>query len=350
MWPGQQPPGGENPQHQNPYQQPGYPQQPNPYQQPGHQQPGHQQPGYQQPNPYQQPTVSQYAVPGPPQPPQPPQENKKKTALVAIVAVAAVVATAAVTGVVVLRDDDGDRDGSDKGAGAASSAPPASASPSEPAKEPSPTADDNPRGGATARPTIAGWKVVVNPKHGTMFDVPPEWELQGAGVSTGFSDEKKGDGSPVVAMSATAHLKNKWCEADSNGDGKNETWRLASSGTKGGKGAKDTATAASNEAVNWVWAAYAQTEPKGVVRATTAKSYTTKSGLVGSVATATAVGTKKPTKCDTDGKAIAFSFKDAAGEIKSWVLYANTGVKEELPEATIQQVLSTVRLTNPSGS
>ncbi|MEU9605817.1 hypothetical protein [Streptomyces sp. NPDC048057] len=342
MWPGQQPPGGENPQHQNPYQQPGYPPQPNPYQQPG----------YQQPNPYQQPTVSQYAVPGPPQPPEPPQENKKKTTLVAIVAVVAVVATAAVTGVVVLRDDDGDNH-ADKGGAAAPSAPPASAFPSEPSQPtqaPSPSADDNPRGGVTAQPTVAGWKVVVNPKHGTLFDVPPEWELLGAGVSTGFSDEKKGDGSPVVAMSAPAHLKSKWCEADGNGDGKNETWRLASAGTKGGKGAKDTATAASNEAVNWVWAAYAQTEPKGVVRATTAKAYTTRSGLVGSVATATAVGTKKPTKCDTDGKSIAFSFKDAAGEIKSWVLYANTGVKDELPEATIQQVLSTVRLAKPTGS
>lgn len=336
MWPGQQPPGGEqNPQDQNPYQQPGY-------QQPGYQQPNpYQQPGYQQPNPYQQPTAPQYAVPGqPPGGPRPPQDDRKKTTIVAIVAATAVVATAVITGVVVLKDDD--KDTSDEGSKVSASKTPTE---SDKSAETSPSPTENPRGGDNSKPLIAGWKVVTNPKHGTQFDVPPEWELAGSGMSTGFEDEKKGDGSPVVAMSAPAHYKSKWCEFDSDKDGKLEDWGLSTTGTKGGKGAKDSDTAAYNEAGNWVWAGYAQTEPKGTVKITKAIPYTTKSGLAGSVSTATALGVKKTNKCESDGKSIAFSFKDPQGDFKSWILYAATGVQGEVPDATIQQILSTVRLS-----
>lgn len=335
MWPGQQPPGGEqNPQDQNPYQQPGY-HQPNPYQQPGYQQPG-----YQQPNPYQQPTVPQYAVPGqPPGAPQPPQDNKKKTTIVAIVAASAVVVAAAVTGFIVLKDADKSGTG-DEGGKVTTSKTPSTDKPNDTPASPT----ENPRGGEDAKPTIAGWKVVTNPKHGTAFDVPPTWEVAGAGVSTGFEDEKKGDGSPVIAMSAPAHYKSKWCSFDSNKDGKPEDSGLSTTGTKGGKGAKDSATAAYNEAGNWVWAGYAQTEPKGTVKITKAKPYTTKSGLSGSVATATALGVKKSNKCESDGKSVAFTFKNPQGDFKTWVLYANTGVPGEVTDATIQQILGTVRL------
>ncbi|MFD7232859.1 hypothetical protein [Streptomyces sp. NPDC059881] len=353
MWPGQQPPGGEqNPQDQNPYTQPGY-QQPNPYQQPGYQQPGHQQPGHpqqpgypqqghQQPNPYQQPTVPQYSTPGPPHPGGPgPSQDKKKTVLVAIIAATAVVAAAVITGVVVLKDDD-------KGKDVADHKKP-STSPTEPAEVPSPT--DNPRDGSNgAKPTIAGWKVVTNPKHGTQFDVPADWEVASAGVATGFEDEKKGDGSPAVMMTAPAYFKSKWCSVDSDLDGKAEDSGLGATGTKGGQGAKDTAEAAYNEAGNWSWAAYAQTEPKGTVKVTKAQPYTTKSGLSGHVATATAVGVQKKDKCDTDGKSIAFSFKNTKGNFASWVLYANKGVAGEIPDATIQKILGTVRLADAPAS
>ncbi|MGW7369038.1 hypothetical protein ACWGI8_37850 [Streptomyces sp. NPDC054841] len=345
MWPGQQPPGGEqNPQDQNPYTQPGY-QQPNPYQQPGYQQqPGYPpQPGYQQPNPYQQPTVPQYSVPGPPQPggPGSPQD-KKKTVVVAIAAATAVVAAAVITGVVVMKGDDEKK--SDQADG---KKPTATAT--KPTGAPSPT--DNPRDGSgAAKPTIPGWKVVTNPKYGTQFDVPATWEVAGTGVGSGFEDEKKGDGSAAVMMSAPAYFKSKWCSVDSDLDGRAEDSGLAGTGTKGGQGAKDTAEAAYNEAGNWVWAAYAQTEPKGTVKVTKAKPYTTKSGLSGHVATATALGVKKENKCETDGKSIAFSFKTANGDFSSWVLYANTGVTGEVPEATIQQILSTVRLASTPAS
>ncbi|MGY3684154.1 hypothetical protein [Streptomyces sp. TE33382] len=347
MWPGQQPPGGEqNPQdqNQNPYQQPGY-QQPNPYQQPGYQQQGQpgypqgqpgQQPGYPQPNPYQQPTVTAHAVPGPPGGPRP--DDKKKTTVVAIVAAAAVVVAAAVTGVVVMNKNDDDKAttvADDK----KSSSPSAevSGSPSTPV--------ENPRGaGGEAKPLIPGWKVVTNPKWGTQFDVPGDWEVAGTGVFAGFEDAKKPEGPPAVGFSAPAYYKSKWCVDDADKDGTKEDTGLAGVGTKGAQGAKSTDEAATNEAGNWVWAAYAQTEPKGTVKVGKPKPFTTKSGLSGSVVTATASGVSKKEKCDTDGKSIAFTFKNAKSEYSTWVLYANAAVKDELPDTTIQQILSTVRL------
>ncbi|MGP3751004.1 hypothetical protein [Streptomyces sp. IBSNAI001] len=335
MWPGQQPPGGEqNPQdqNQNPYQQPGY-QQPNPYQQPGYQQQG--QPGYPQPNPYQQPTVPQYAVPGGPGGPQP--DDKKKTMIVAVVAAAAVVVAAVVTGVVVMNKDD-DKGGSDVAEGKASSSPSAKASESSSA----PAA--NPRGGEDAAPTVPGWKVVTNPKWGTQFDVPGDWEVSGTGVISGFEDVKDPTGPPAVGFSAPAHLKTKWCSDDSDKDGKQEDTSLAGVGTKGAQGAKSTDEAATNEAANWVWAAYAQEDPKDKVKIGKPKPYTTESGLSGSVVTATATGLANKNKCDTDGKSIAFTFKNGKDEYSSWILYANAGIDDELPDATIQKILSTVRL------
>ncbi len=366
MWPGQQPPGGEqNPQdqNQNPYQQPGY-QQPNPYQQPtqpgypqqgGWQQPvqpgypqGQAQPGYPQPNPYQQPTVPQYQVPGS-VPPQGPGGGGRggRTTLIAIAAATAVVVAAGVTAFLVLKDDGGENV-ADKPPATASAPPTGTATPSTGASEPTGGATpelDNPRDGTTYQPTIPGWKVVHNPTYGTLFDVPPEWEVGKPSMRVGFEDAKKGDGSPLVVMSAPADLKSKWCSVDSDKNGSPEDTGLAAAGTKGNQGAKDTASAAQGQAGIWVWAAFAQHMPEKTVKVTKAVPFTTASGLKGSMSTATVGNVKKRNKCDTDGKSVAFSFLNAENDFSSFVLYAADGVKDELPDATIKKILSTVRLT-----
>ncbi|MEW9510224.1 MULTISPECIES: hypothetical protein [Streptomyces] len=387
MWPGQQPPGGEqNPQdpNQNPYQQPGY-QQPNPYQQPGYpqqgQQPGQQpgqsgapgyppgqpgqpptqpgygqpgygqppygQPGYGQPNPYQQPTVPQYAVGGPPGAPKP-DGDKKKTTVIAIVAATAVVIAAVVTGVVLLtgNDDDKSKDVADDKKSASPSAKPSTS------EEPSSAPAENPRGSENdPKPLIPGWKVVTNPKWGTQFDVPGDWEVSSSGVFAGFEDAKDPTGKPVAGFSAPAYYKSKWCVDDSDKDGRDEETELAGVGTKGARGAKNSDEAAKAEAGTWVWAAYAQTDSKDKVKVGDPKPFTTKSGLSGSVVTATATGLAKKEKCDTDGKSIAFSFKNGNDEFSTWILYGPKGVDGELPDTTIQQILSTVRLSadKPTG-
>ncbi|WP_327251614.1 hypothetical protein [Streptomyces sp. NBC_01244] len=352
MWPGQQqPPGGEpNPQdaHQNPYQQQ-QPGTPNPYQQ----QPptvayGEQQPGYGYP---QQPPAPQAWGQQPPTvpvpqwggtPPQAPRGGSPfATRTVAIVAVSAVVVAAAATGAFVLTRDDKTADQAD-GKPSSSPSAPASSTPSAPAAPPSPSA--NPRGSADTKPVIPGWKVVLNPKYGTAFDVPPEWEVKSSGLSIGFEDDAKNDGSPLVMMSAPAFLKEDWCKVDSDKDGKEESTELAGTATKGGMGAKSTAEAAYNEAGNWAFAAYAQKAPKGTTKVAQAKEYTTASGLKGHMATATVSGLPKENKCSTDGKSVAFSFTTSNGDLSTWVLYGVAGVPGEVSQETYEKILSSVRL------
>ncbi|MEV7445105.1 hypothetical protein AB0O22_28910 [Streptomyces sp. NPDC091204] len=333
MWPGQQqPPGGEqNPQdaHQNPYQQ--QPGQPNPYaQEAGYGYP--QQPGYQPPagGPGQQW--------GPPQQPQQPQGgggSPYSTKTVAIVAATAVFVAAAATGAYVLTRDDKKTEANDK--------PPVATSP--PASEtPAPAGSSaNPRAGGTMQPVIPGWKVVVNTKYNVAYDVPPEWNVNDSGVSISIHDET--DGKPVVTMSGTATLKQEWCTVDKNADGTMEKYSLADSGVKGAQGAKDTAQVATDNTATWVWAGYAQKEPKGTVKVGEAKEYTTASGLKGHTVVVTAPGLKKENKCSTDGKGVGFGFKNAVGDFASFVVFGAAGVKDEVPTDVSDKMLSSIRLS-----
>ncbi|MDL5200230.1 hypothetical protein [Streptomyces sp. ALI-76-A] len=337
MWPGQQPPGGEqNPQQpNNPYQQPGY-QQPNPYQQPGFQQPG-----LPQPNPYaQQP---QWGAPGPVGAPEPPAGGGggNRTRVVAIVAALAVIVAAGVTGFLVLGGDE-----NDEADGGKDSKPSASAS-TEPGSSTEPSAsasEDNPRGGEGEKATVAGWKVVVNPKWGTVFDVPADWEVQSPTSAVAFEEENSDDLKPIITMSAPAILKSKWCESDEDKDGRTDTMSLAATGTKGANGAKDTDEVALNTPAWWVYGGYTQPDKKAITADKKATPYTTASGVKGSYSWASSTDTPAKGKCVTDGKAITFGFKNSAGDFVSWNFYGAKGVKEEVPEATIMKILSTVRL------
>ncbi|WP_181797984.1 hypothetical protein [Streptomyces sp. WELS2] len=394
MWPDQQPPGGaQNPQHdprQNPYQQPGHPQ-PNAYRQPGypqHPQPGpygeqppgtpygHQPPSApygeqppgspygqqphtgrqaqqppQPPGPYppQQPTGGPYAQPptvpygqppqwGQPSAPEPPHGGGR-TKLVALVAATAVVVTAAVTGFLVLGGSKDDE--ADGGKDARTTSP--SPAPTSPA---SPAATDNPRSGGTEKPTVPGWKVVVNAKYGTAFDVPADWEVQRAGVFTFFEDKEKGDGSAYIGFSGASFLKPSYCVSDDDKDGREETSSLAAAGTKGEMGAKDTASVARGDSAAFAFGGFTDQSKaaKKYLHIGEAKSFTTASGVTGSVATSYVSGVPKKNKCDTDGKAVTFAFKNSSGSFVSWSLYGAKGVKEELSDATIDKILATVRL------
>ncbi|WP_255953875.1 hypothetical protein [Streptomyces odontomachi] len=352
MWPGEQPPGGEqNPQNQsqNPYQQPGY-QQPNPYQQPGYQQqnPYATQPGQQPQQPGQQP---QWAAPTVPMgSPQPPRDDRKKTMVTALVAVGAVVVAAGVTGFLVLGGDKDDKaDPKPSGSPSASTSSSSSANPSASA-----SGGGNPRGTESkVKPTIPGWKVVVNPRWGTAFDVPPDWEVDTPGVDVGFSDKKHPDGSPLIVMSAPAYDKKKWCTTDDDHDGTPDDTALAMVGTKGQNGAKDTKTPAQNDPAWWVFGGYTDQKEsdKKLLTMGKVKSYTTKAGIEGSVGTTYSKGVKKDGKCDSDGKATTFAFKNSKGDFVSWTFVGAKGVKDEVPEATVQKILSTVRLSGeePTG-
>jgi hypothetical protein len=329
MWPGQQPPGGEQNPQNNPYQQPGY-QQPNPYQQPGYQQ-------YQQPNPYgQQP---QWGAPGPVGGPQPPQGGGggNRTKLIAIVAAVAVVVAAGVTGFLVLGGNKDDK--ADGGSGKK-----ASRSPSPAPTATSTDSNDNPRGDETEKPLVAGWKVVVNPKWGTAFDVPADWQVLSPGTSIGFEDRKSSDGKPLITMSAPAEYKSKWCTSDDDKDGRSDDTALAAVGTKGESGAKSAGDAAIREVPWWVYGGYTQPDKKSITYDKKATDFTTKSGVKGAYAWARSTNAPRKGKCATDGKSLTFGFENSAGDIVSFNFYGAKGVKEEVDTATIMKILSTVRL------
>ncbi|MFB7503446.1 hypothetical protein [Streptomyces broussonetiae] len=341
MWPDQQPPGGApNPQQdpqQNPYQQPGY-QQPNPYQQPGYQQ-------YPQAGPYgQQPQWGQPQPPTVPMSP-PPQGGGGRTRLIAIIAAAAVVVAAGVTGYLVLGKDGGKDDTAGKGGGQSHS----------PSAQPSPSSSvtDDPRGVSTEKPTIAGWKVVVNPKWGIAYDVPADWSVQDPGVEVGFTDDK-GDGTkPIIVMSGTAEDQPKWCSSDDNKDGRVDNTALAAVGSKGASGAKNADQIALNTPAWWVYGGYTQPDKKTISYDKTAQHFKTASGITGSYAWARSHNSpqKGKSKCASDGKAVTFGFKNSQDNFVSWDFYGATGVAGEVPDTTVLKIMSTIRLHgNPQGS
>ncbi|MGW0818196.1 hypothetical protein ACWD00_34155 [Streptomyces viridiviolaceus] len=335
MWPGQQPPGGEqNPQTNNPYQQPGY-QQPNPYQQPG----------YQQTGPYgQQPQWGAPQPAGAPVPPQGGGGGGNRTKLVAVVAALAVVVAAGVTGFLVLggdKDDTADDGKSKKPTATATTGDESDAPTTDPSGSGS---EDNPRGDGELKATVPGWKVVANPRFGTMFDVPPEWEIENTDTSVGFEWEEKDGKMDRTTVTAPAYLKSKWCTSDENKDGREEDTALATAGTRGESGAKDADMAAETRVPWWIFGGYTQPDKKSV-KYGKPKPYKTASGIEGSVATAYSQGTPQKGKCDSEGKAITFAFKNGAGDFVTWNLYGAKGVDDEIPEATVQKILSTVRLT-----
>lgn len=371
MWPEQQPPGGEqNPQNQqdprqpqvpphNPYQQPGY-QQPNPYQQPGYQQTG-----YPQPNSYPQPQQPGWGAPTPTGAPQPPSGGGgNRTKITAIVAATAVVITAGVTGFLVLGGDKDEQAASDDKDKQSVRSAPASTPASTPASNSAdpgdsssasasaPASDDNPRDSQAEQPTVAGWKVVVNPKWGTAFDVPADWEVETPGTLIGFEEtDAKGGAKPIITMSAPAYYKSKWCVSDDDKDGRTSDTALAGVGTKGASGAKNADEVAVNQVPWWVYGGYTQPDKKSLVFDQKAKPYTTKSGVAGSLARAHSKNTPQTGKCASDGKAITFGFKNSAGDYVAWSLYGAAGVPAEVSEKTIMQILSTVRLHgDPTGA
>ncbi|MGW3355600.1 hypothetical protein ACWDFL_09270 [Streptomyces bungoensis] len=325
MWPGEQPP-GSGPQH-NPYQQPGY-QQPNPYQQPGPAQSGPQ-----QPNPYQQPAPWERPAPVPP----PGRPGGGRTKLVAVLSAAAVVVAAGVTGFLLL----GGKGDDHAGPGPTTSAS-ASASGSA-----SPAADDSRSASGGQKPTIAGWKVVVNPDTGIAFDVPADWQVRSKSWIHYVTDDADPDEKILAAMKAPAVLKEKWCGADEDRDGRTDYSSLADVGTRAEKAAGTAAEAARGTSANWVYGQYAQPDRKKVSTGAVT-SFTTASGITGSVATSRSSGVARKGRCDVDGKAVTFAFKDPDGALLSWSLVGAAGVSEEVPDATVRKIMATVRLFDTS--
>jgi hypothetical protein len=331
MWPGQQPSGDE----QDPRNS-----RANPYQQPG---PYARQPGYPgQPNPYRQPPGQHpwTAAPTVPADTRPSPAGGgggggggNRTRAVAIGAAIVVVAACGVTAALVLGGGEDD---------------PAEPDPTARASTTTAT-DPNPRGAADAqKPLVPGWKAVLNPTRGVAFDVPPEWAVKPASWTSYVADNADQDETPLIGFTAPAMLKEKWCQSDLDKDGILDSSALGMAGSRGEAGARSTTQAAVNSVGVWVYGAYTQPD-KANIHTTRAESFTTKSGVSGTVATATSSGvtTEKTGTCDTDGKATTFAFLNTKGDLVSWSFVGATGVPDEIPDATVQKILGTVRLFTP---
>ncbi|WP_217169844.1 hypothetical protein [Streptomyces sp. AC512_CC834] len=331
MWPGEQSPtGGPDPR------------QPNPYQQPGYQQPGYQQQPYadqRQPAPWNAPTVTSSGPDGSGGPGGPGGggPGNGRTKVVAIVASAVVVVAAAVTGAVLLGggEDDGARPG-----------PTASS----PASSPTASTADDPRGGdGSPEPTVEGWTVVANPDRGIAFDVPASWVPRSRDWVTYVAEDDDPDEKPLVAMKAPAVLKEKWCGSDGDRNGSVDYTPLASAGTRGNNGARSTEEIARADSAAWVYGSFTQPD-HDKVRTGPVTSFTTASGIEGSVAASQSSGVARKGKCDVNGKATTFAFKSADGDFVSWSFFGAAGVGDEVPDTTVQKILATVREYTPADS
>ncbi|MFD9291735.1 hypothetical protein ACFWBV_26305 [Streptomyces sp. NPDC060030] len=259
--------------------------------------------------------------------PEPPRRRWNRTAVVAVAAAGAVVVACGVTGFLVLRGN-----GSDS-------------------TDARPEATDSASTGETDRssteggsgPLVPGWNTVVNSKRGITFDVPATWARQSADWVSYVAEDSDPDEKPLVAMMAPAVFKEKWCTSDDDKDGTAEDTPLASTGTTGEKGARSAAEAAEDTAKQWVYGGYTQPDSTHL-EIGEAESYRTKSGVEGSLVTVTSSGAPSKGKCDTDGKAVTFAFKNAEGKFVSWTYVGAHGVPDEVPDATIREILSTVRL------
>ncbi|MGW7330215.1 hypothetical protein ACWGIU_16785 [Streptomyces sp. NPDC054840] len=270
-------------------------------------------------NPYQQPShPSGLYRPPPFRAPQGPDTGggriSRRRLAVAICALTALAVAAAATGVAL-----GVRENRDRASAAAA------ASAADPTK-----------------PLVAGWKTVINPKHGTAFDVPPGWEVIEPAVFSGHVDNKDSE-KIIIGHTAPAFYKSQWCSIDGNGDGQVTDVRLANTGTKGAGGAKDPADIAVKEAPTWVYAAYTQPD-KSVVKADKPVEYTTKAGVRGSYVKARSSGAPRTDHCAGDGQAVVFGFRNSRGDLVSWDFYGRTGVPGAVDDALIMRILSTVRL------
>ncbi|MGW3322439.1 hypothetical protein [Streptomyces virginiae] len=192
------------------------------------------------------------------------------------------------------------------------------------------------------KPLVAGWKTVINPKHGTAFDVPPGWEVLEPQIFSGYEDSKDTE-KLLIGHTAPAFYKSRWCSHDANGDGQITDVRLGNVGTKGAGGAKDPADIAVKEAPTWVYAAYTQPD-KSVVTSDKPVAYTTKSGVKGSYVRARSSGVPRSNHCAGDGQAIVFGFRNSRGDLVSWNFYGRTGVPGAVDDALIMRILNTVRL------
>ncbi|MDJ0346865.1 hypothetical protein QMK19_37695 [Streptomyces sp. H10-C2] len=273
-------------------------------------------------------------MPGGPDGP-PPGNRRTTTIAVSIVAAVAVIAAVVIGGVYLTGGgkDDTAADPGKSPSASQSATPSATPSPSNTTAAGSSGGGDDSRGAPSdveIKPVVPGWQVVRRAERNVAFDVPPNWQLAGEGVLTGFEDK----GKPMVTMGAPAYYKPHWCDKDER----------AAVGTKGANGAKSVQEAAEVQAETWAYWGY-QENGKVTVAKTSAKPFTNSHGISGYSSSATAKNVPKTTKCTSDGAVFTVAWVDSTKALTVWVLYADrgAGVTDGVSDETITTIMGSIR-------
>ncbi|WP_157856366.1 hypothetical protein [Actinacidiphila yeochonensis] len=201
---------------------------------------------------------------------------------------------------------------------------------------------DNPRGAPDSvgvKSVIPGWKVVRGGERNVAFDVPPDWTVDAESMSIGFEDD---NGKPQEVMSSPAYYQHDWCDpGDSVGADRGAV------GTKGAAGAGSLREAAETEAASWAYWAY-QDKGKGTFsKAEDSRAFHNDHGISGWQAQATATGLPKADKCSPPGGiAYTVAWMDPSQRLPTpvvWVLYADTGMNDQLAQSVVDRIKSTIR-------
>ncbi|MGP4115130.1 hypothetical protein ACTWP5_30035 [Streptomyces sp. 4N509B] len=311
------------------------------------------------PGPYNAPqaasTAQWQAQTGQPPTPTPPgggRQGRGKIA-VAIVAATAVVAAAAITAAFLMTGDD--EDNAEAGGGGESVEPTGEETGDNGGGGDAEGGDsggsdpDNPRREVLERPdpvVAPDWQVQTIENRHNAFDVPPEdqgWVPGTESYAVGFLDDREDSdtyGDYLVAMSGVSTYMDGWCPDAEYG----VSWR-AVAGTKGGQGATGTEEAAENEARNWALAAYDQNQ-EGRLSVSDPEPFESEHGISGHTVTATITNVPEDpdNPCGTfDGKVVTVSYLDLNNDLATWVLAMDTGFPEEIDDATIEQMMNSLR-------
>ncbi|MBT2382137.1 hypothetical protein J7E86_00735 [Streptomyces sp. ISL-11] len=212
-------------------------------------------------------------------------------------------------------------------------------------EKPAPDADAGNPAPKDGQPMVAGWQTQTQPQHHLRFDVPgtsDQWKKLPVDTAISYTD----NGKPVVVMTGTASYREGGCASSANPDSIGEAGKgqLATVGTTGGGTEGTLEENARNWAGNWGVMAYGgvgANKPKiEVGKATPWKA----NGIEGYTATAKVTVTHRPSACVPPSaivKSIARKMPD--GTFHGWVIYADQGVPDALPEAQIDKIMKTVR-------
>ncbi|WP_240351417.1 hypothetical protein [Streptomyces olivoreticuli] len=289
------------------------------------------------PDVHSQATVFAQPVVTPPPPPAPPAPAPQGGNKTLFAVVGGVVALAVIGGgaFFLLKDDKKDDKKSDQSVIAP-----------DPArkKDVLPTPDNSAAPEGT-QPVVAGWQTQTAREYRFRYDVPgkdAKWNLLPQDTMTSYVDEA---GKPQITMRDVAHFREGGCSSAANPNAFGETGKgqLATVGTMGGDTSLSIQENARNWAGNWGFFAYGGKTNKPKIEVSEARPWK-HNGIDGWTATAKVTVTNRPSQC-VPATAIVKSIveKQPDGKFHSWVVYADQGVPDALPETEIDKIMATVR-------